>query len=191
MNDTNTYLVLLRGINVGGKVFLPMTGLKKFLEELGYSNVSTYIASGNVILESDKSEREIKAQIETNLTKNFELESELIKVLVLTQKQLDRIVSNKPDNFGDQPGKYHSDVIFLMDIDPTEAISVFKPREGVDQVWCGNGAIYSQRLSALRTRSRLSAIMASPLYKSMTIRTWNTTLKLLDIMAHTNRDMNR
>ena len=42
----NTYLILLRGINVGGKNKVSMTGLKKCLEELGFSNASTYIASG-------------------------------------------------------------------------------------------------------------------------------------------------
>ena len=61
-------------------------------------------------------------------------------------------------------------------------MSVFDPREGVDKVWPGNGVIYLQRLSALRTKSRLSKIMASPLYKSMTVRSWSTTIKLLDIL---------
>ncbi|MFN2195678.1 MAG: DUF1697 domain-containing protein, partial [Anaerolineales bacterium] len=56
------------------------------------------------------------------------------------------------------------------------------PREGVDQVWPGDDVIYSQRLSALRTKSRLSKIMGTPAYKSMTIRNWNTTTKLLEIL---------
>jgi len=55
---------------------------------------------------------------------------------------------------------------------------------GVDKVWAGDGVIYSQRLSALRTKSRLSAMMASPLYKSMTIRSWNTTLKLAELLKN-------
>jgi len=41
--------------------------------------------------------------------------------------------------------------------------------------------IYSQRLSAQRTKSRLNRIMAAPEYKRMTIRNWNTTTKLLEI----------
>ncbi len=69
-----------------------------------------------------------------------------------------------------------------MGIDSAQAIPVFNPREGVDKVWPGDGVIYSQRLSAERTKSRLSKIMASPLYKSMTIRSWNTTIKLLNIL---------
>ena len=62
-----TYIVLLRGINVGGKNKVPMSELKNCLEELGFSNVSTYIASGNVILESDKHPTAIKARIEKSL----------------------------------------------------------------------------------------------------------------------------
>jgi uncharacterized protein (DUF1697 family) len=175
------YIVLLRGINVGGKSRVPMSGLKTCLEELGFLNVLTYIASGNVILESTKSAKEVQAQIEKALPKAFGLDSKLNKVLVLTSKQLKAVVDNKPKGFGEQPNTYHSDVIFLIDISPKEAMSAFSPRDGVDTIWPGKGVIYSQRLSAKRTKSRLNKIMASPLYKSMTIRNWNTTTKLLEL----------
>jgi uncharacterized protein (DUF1697 family) len=176
------YVALLRGINVGGKNKLPMAGLKKCLEELGFSDVATYIASGNVIFESDKGPEEIKAQIEQALPKSFKLDSELVKVLVLSRNQLQAIITKKPKGFGEQPEKYHSDAIFLMGIDSAQAMEVFNPREGVDKVWPGDGVIYSQRLSSLRTKSRLSKIMGTPAYKSMTIRSWQTTTKLLEIL---------
>lgn len=172
----------MRGINVGGKNKVPMADLRKCLEELGFSNVSTYIASGNVILESDKHPDEIGTQIEHILPRKFKLDSELIKVLVVSRNQLQAVVANKPKGFGEQPEKYHSDAIFLMGIDSAQAMPIFDPREGVDKVWSGDGVIYSQRLSAERTKSRLNKIMLSPLYKSMTIRSWNTTTKLLEIL---------
>lgn len=186
----NTYLILLRGINVGGKNKVSMAELKKCLEGLGFSNVSTFIASGNAFLTSNKRADEVMTQIEAALPKAFSLDSELIKALVLTHDQLQAVVDDRPKGFGDQPDKYHSDAIFLMGIDAAEAMPVFNPREGVDKVWPGNGVIYSQRLSAQRTKSRLSTVMASPLYKSMTIRNWNTTVKLLDILNATgaNKD---
>lgn len=178
-----TYLILLRGINVGGKNKVPMAELKKCLTEtLGYSNVSTYIASGNVILQSSKKPDGIKNDIETALPKVFKLDSELIKVLVLTSQQLQSVVDNRPKGFGDHPDKYHSDAIFTMGINVNDVMPIFKPREGVDAVWAGNGLVYSQRLSALRTKSRLGVIVMSPLYKSLTIRSWNTTMKLLDLI---------
>jgi uncharacterized protein (DUF1697 family) len=176
------YVALLRGINVGGKNKVPMTSLKKCLEELGFSNVSTYIASGNVILESGKPADEIKAQLEKALPESFKLDDELIKVLVLTRNQLQAVIDNKPEGFGEHPEKYHSDALFLIGIDSASAMPLFNPREGVDNVWPGDGVIYSQRLSSQRTRSRLNIIMATPAYKSMTIRSWNTTTKLLEIL---------
>ncbi len=185
----HTYVILIRGINVGGKNKVPMTGLSTCLEELGCSNVSTYIASGNVILETGKRPDELQAQIEAALPESFKLDSELIKVLVLTRKQLQAIIDNKPKGFGEQPEKYHSDAIFLMGIDSAQAMPVFDPREGVDNVWPGDGVIYSQRLSAQRTKSRLSKIVGTPVYQSMTIRSWNTTTKLLKILEE--RDTRR
>jgi uncharacterized protein (DUF1697 family) len=184
----NTYIILIRGINVGGKNKVPMADLRKCLEELGFSNVSTYIASGNVILKSDKRAKEVKAQIEELLPENFKLDDEFIKVLVLTHNQLHAIIDNKPQGFGEQPEKYHSDVIFLIDIDSAQAMPAFDPREGVDKVWSGDGVIYSQRLSSQRTKSRLSKIMGTPAYKSMTIRSWNTTTKLLEILRKMDTD---
>ena len=180
----NTYIVLIRGINVGGKNKVSMAVLKNRLEELGFSRVSTYIASGNVILESDQHPDDIKAQIEQSLPQSFKLDSELIKVLVLSHQQLQAVIDNKPAGFGEQPEKYHSDAIFLIGIDSAQAMPVFSPREGVDQVWQGDGVIYSQRLSAQRTKSRLGKIVAAPAYKSMTIRSWNTTTKLLEILEN-------
>jgi uncharacterized protein (DUF1697 family) len=184
----NTYVILLRGINVGGKNKVPMASLKQCLEELGFSNVSTYIASGNVILASDKPPDAIKAQIEKALPECFKLDSELIKVLVLTRHQLQAAIDHKPEGFGEQPETYHSDAIFLMEMDAAQVIGVFDPRAGVDQVWPGEGVIYSQRLSAQRTQSRLRKIIATPAYKSMTIRSWNTTIKLLELLRKIDAD---
>jgi len=179
----NTYVILLRGINVGGKNKVPMASLRECLEEQGFSNVSTYIASGNVILKSDKPASDVKAKIEEILPVNFKLDDGFVKVLVLTYKQIQAIIDNKPKGFGEQPERYLSDVIFLMDIDSAQAMPAFSPREGIDQIWDGKGVIYSQRLSSQRTKSRLNKIMGTPFYKSMTIRNWNTTTKLLEMLA--------
>jgi uncharacterized protein (DUF1697 family) len=176
------YLVLLRGINVGGKNKVPMAELRKLLEALGYSDVSTYIASGNVLLRSDRPAAEIKSRIEEALPRAFRLDSDLIAVLVLSEAQLRAVVKGKPKGFGEQPDRYHSDAVFLIGIDAAKAMEVFDPRPGVDVVWPGTRVIYSQRLSAERTRSRLNKIVGSPAYRSMTIRSWQTVMALLDLM---------
>jgi uncharacterized protein (DUF1697 family) len=163
-----------------------MTELKFCLKEQGFEDVMTYIQSGNVILQSSLDATVLGQIIEAMLSKNFKLDSSIIKVLILTEDQLQAVIDEKPKGFGEQPDKYHSDAIFLMGIGADQAMSVFNPREGVDQVWPGNGVIYSQRLSALRTKSRLSKIVGTSAYQSMTIRSWNTTTKLLSLMQLNN-----
>ena len=49
-----TYIVLLRGINVGGKNIIPMKELVKILAESNYQHIKTYIQSGNIVLQSEK-----------------------------------------------------------------------------------------------------------------------------------------
>lgn len=177
----NTYVILMRGINVGGKNKIPMVELKLFLEEQEFENVATYIQSGNVLLRSALDAKILSRKIEDALPRRFKLDSSIIKILALTRSQLQAVIDNKPHGFGDQPDKYHSDAIFLVGINAAEAMHVFNPREGVDKIWAGDSVIYSQRLSALRTKSRLSRIVGTPAYQSMTIRNWNTTTKLLEL----------
>ncbi len=178
------HVVLLRGINVGGKNPLPMAGLRECLEELGYENVATYINSGNVVLETSKGAAAIEREVEAVLPRKFKLHSELIKILALPAATYRKMVAGKPEGFGEEPGKYHSDAIFLMGgVTVKDAMTAFSPREGVDAVWPGKGVIYSRRLSAQRTKSRLNRIVASEFYKSMTIRNWATTMKLLEMLG--------
>jgi uncharacterized protein (DUF1697 family) len=176
------YLILLRGINVGGRNKVPMAPLRELLEELGYTNVSTYIASGNVMLDSPRRPARIKQDVERALPERFPLDSDLIAVRVMTHAELRAVVDHTPPGFGEQPGIYHSDAIFLIGIDAATAMEVFDPHPEVDRVWPGDGVIYSQRLSAQRTKSRLNKAISTPLYRSMTIRSWSTVLALLQRM---------
>ncbi|KRA47222.1 hypothetical protein ASD80_17870 [Devosia sp. Root635] len=178
-----SYLVLLRGINVGGRNKIAMGKLKALLEELGFAGVAPYLQSGNVIVQSDLAAASIAPRIEQAITAAFKLDSDLIKVLVLSRAQLRAVFAERPKGFGDAPDTYHSDAIFLMGMGIEEAMTAFSPKAGVDTIWPGNGVIYSQRLSALRTKTRLNRMMVSPLYLSMTIRSWGTVGKLLEMMG--------
>ena len=175
------FIILARGLNVGGKNPVPMARWRASLESMGYTDVVTYIASGNVLLESTESAARVKERVDEGLAAEFGIDDENVKVLVLSRTQLKGVIENKPAGFGEEPTLYHSDAIFLMGIAVADALPAFNPREGVDRVWPGKGVIYSRRLSAERTKSRLSTIVASPLYRSMTIRSWSTTQKLWEL----------
>lgn len=159
-----------------------MATLKSHLESEGYLDVKTYINSGNVILNTRQQLASIKSAIEALLPKKFTLDRDIIKVHVISDSELKAVIDSKPKGFGDDPEKYYSDVIFLIGVTVDDAIDAFSPREGVDKVWPGDGVIYSQRLGAERTKSRLNKITASPYYQSMTIRSWSTTIKLLELV---------
>lgn len=176
------YVALLRGINVGGKNKIAMADLKRCLEELGYTNISTYINSGNVLFSSSKNTEQLAKEIESALISKFEFDGKIIKVLVLSKNDLERVIKNAPQNFGSQPDLYYSDVVFLIGIDHS-VIDEFELNPEVDTIWEGRGVLYFQRVGALRTKSRLSKIIAKPIYKSMTIRTWGTVQKLWQKMS--------
>lgn len=174
------YVALLRGINVGGKNKVAMADLRKEFEHLGCRNVSTYIQSGNVLFESDAARAELERDVEKVLERH--LESAPV-VVVRTHRQMQGVVAKAPDGFGAQPTTFHSDCIFLKDpLTPAKAMRVVSLRDGVDEAWTGTGVLYFARLSAERTKSRMGKIVGTEEYRSMTIRSWQTTTKLLALL---------
>ncbi|MBA3743858.1 DUF1697 domain-containing protein [Sporichthya sp.] len=174
------YVALLRGINVGGTNKVPMADLREVFESAGHAEVSTYIQSGNVLFRSGDTGPDLEKQIEAQLAKRFNVP---LVVVVRSLRQLRTVVDKAPAGFGAEPDTFHSDAVFLRaPLTPAQAMKVVKLREGVDEAWAANGVVYFQRLSAQRTKSRMSAIVGTPEYQQMTIRSWRTTTKLLALL---------
>lgn len=94
-----------------------------------------------------------------------------------------QIVNNAPIGFGSDSDTYRYDVMFLKEpLTASETVLSIKPREGVDQVFGGDGVVYFSRLISRATQSYISKIISLPIYQYMTIRNWNTTTKLLKLM---------
>jgi len=80
------YIVLLRGINVGGKNKISMKELKELLEEYGFLDVVTYINSGNIVFSSHNSDIEfLKRNCEALIFEKFKLE---LLLMVITAEEL-------------------------------------------------------------------------------------------------------
>ena len=175
------YIALLRGINVGGKNLIKMADLKACFEQHGFPGVVTYIQSGNVIFGSTgSSPAELTEKIEKMLGGAFHYRA---SVVVRSHAQLRRIVDRAPEDLGRQPARYRYDVLFLKPpLTASKAIKSVSTREGVDQVYAGTGVLYFSRLSSKASQSRLNRIASMPIYQNMTIRNWNTTTKLLQLM---------
>jgi len=173
------YITLLRGINVGGNNIIKMTDLKSCFESMGFTGVSTYIQSGNVIFfagERDKAKLTVK--IEKALSEMYGYNS---RIVLITYQELEAIVAGAPSGFGKFPGEYKYDVMFLREgLSTGDLIKQIPLKEGVDQVWNGPGVIYFSRLGSESSQSRMSKIITMPFYRDITIRNWNTTSKLLN-----------
>jgi uncharacterized protein (DUF1697 family) len=180
----NKYLVLLRGINVGGKNIIKMNELRILFEELNFSGVRTYIQSGNVIFNDYENDKiKLSEIIEKALLKKFKNE---INIVILTVREIKSIIDKKPKGFGeDNENKF--DVIYLTEhLNVKDAIKEIKTREGVDQIYEGKKVIYISRLIKNLSKSYFSKILETSIYKNITIRNWNTTKKLYELMENNN-----
>ncbi|MGI8616247.1 MAG: DUF1697 domain-containing protein [Actinomycetota bacterium] len=176
------YVALLRGINVGGKNAIPMAGLKSCFEENGFDDVRTYIQSGNVIFSSSVStQAELTKVIERMLRTTFAHYD--ANVVLRSRSQMRAVVERAPKGFGTQPTLYRYDVVFPKPpLTATKAMRDVSMKEGVDRGWAANGVLYFSRLTSRATQSRLNRVASLPTYKNMTIRSWNTTTKLVQLL---------
>ena len=157
-----------------------MAELRSAFDEIGHTDVSTYIQSGNVLFTSSKPGASLETNLEQALERRFGFP---LVVVVRSHAQLRSVVANAPTTFGAKPDTYHSDAIFLRSpLTPAQVMKIVKLRDGVDQAWPGRGVVYFARLSAQRTKSRMSSIVGTPEYANMTIRSWATTTKLLALL---------
>ena len=175
------YIALLRGINVGGKSLIKMAELKTCFEALGFTNVQTYINSGNVLFES-------KVQPTLKLSKVIEKSIEAtfsfpVRVVVINEPDYRTIMQNIPKGWGDKPD-WRYNLLFLIPPYDTEAVmaDIGVPKPGIEIIAAGNGVIYQAlefnsygRTTGSKLPSRLS-------YKTITIRNWNTARKLLTLL---------
>ncbi|HUQ07085.1 MAG TPA: DUF1697 domain-containing protein, partial [Kofleriaceae bacterium] len=168
----NRYVILLRGINVGGNNIIKMSALKACLEQAGFVDVSTYIASGNVFVSSDEKAPAIVTRVEKLLAKTFAYDA---SVVVRSKAQMQATILKAPPGFGRQPAKFRYDCLFLKEpLTAAAALKSVTAKAGVDTVHAGPGALYFSRLVARITQTQLGKIVGTPIYKQMTIRNWNT-----------------
>jgi uncharacterized protein (DUF1697 family) len=174
------HLALLRGINVSGHNMIKMEALKTALEVIGFTNVVTYIQSGNVFLESDE---------ESGFSVGFKIKQEIYKtfghevpVIVVGKQDLELCLKNNPflkDKDVDTKKLY---VAFLSKEMNSTAInelkiSQFKPDEAVID---GNKIFIKYDVGAGKTRLDQKYI-EKKLNVTATMRNWNTVNKLFEM----------
>ncbi len=173
------YVALLRGINVGGNNKIKMADLTHAVEHAGYTNVTTFIQSGNVIFDSEMSDREkIAKDIERVILDAFKL---VIRVVIRSLPEMQRIVANMPSSWAKEDLRKY--VAFIKE--PMTAAAAAKEipvRHGIDILDVGDGVLYMATKTEGLTKSGYTKIVGTKIYNDMTMRNSTTTLKILSLM---------
>jgi uncharacterized protein (DUF1697 family) len=178
----NTYIALLRGINVGGKNTLPMKELAALLEDLGLKHVKTYLASGNVVfqsaatgLDTDKLSSDIKTAV--GQSRGF-----TPQVLIRSVEEFQKAIAANPfPEAESQPKTLH--LYFLetapSDPDMQSLDSIKKPSEQYKLI----GAVFYLHAPDGIGRSKLAARVERSLGVPATARNWRTVDKVMAMAA--------
>lgn len=174
-----SYILLLRGINVGGKSSLPMKELITLLEELGCENVATYIQSGNAVLESSEKAATLNSKIKTAVKASRGFEPE---VLLLTAKELETAIAQNPfSQADDDPKAVHLGFLAAKPNKPNleKLESLKKESEEFHLI----GKVFYLYAPEGVGRSKLAAASEKAIGVAMTDRNWRTVCKLREMVA--------
>lgn len=165
------YIALLRGINVGGNHKVEMKKLKGYFESLGYTDVSTYINSGNILFSTTKNKPTVQKEIDNILKKNFAF---IIPTLIKTQSEISKIANAIPKSWLNDK-KQRTDIAYLFpDADSKAILTELPMNKDFIEVLYVKGAIIWNIDRQNLNKSRLNKLIGHRLYKSMTIRNINT-----------------
>lgn len=171
------YAAFLRGINISGKNKISMPELKAEMENAGFSDVSTYLNSGNVAFSSASDDP--KPAIEKLIEDKFALQ---IPVYIIEQDDLEDILKNSPEWWGSGDKSKYDNLIFILTQDTAQDISacIGEVSEGLEKIGIYRNVIFwTFERDAYRKCNWWKKTAASGIAEKLTIRTANTVKKLL------------
>ena len=167
------YIVLLRGINVSGKNKIPMVALRTLLNDLEFQNVQTYIQSGNIILESTSSKKEICQKINKGIKEKFGFE---IPVIVRTISEWQKTIENYPFPLNNEK------IVAFTFLDRASEIKEIEIKNiGEDQYKINGDVVYLNCPSTFAKTKISNNVLEKKLQVIATTRNLRTTLKLLEL----------
>jgi len=167
----SAFVALLRAVNVGGTGKLPMNELKAMCEELGFAKVRTYIASGNVVFTSRKSEAAIQAALEKRLETYA---GKAVGVLVRSAQEMALVAANNPFP---KAAPNRTMALFLDRAPPADTLSTVRGHKD-EEIALGRREIYIHYGDGM-AKSKL----VIPAAKSGTARNMNTVAVLAKMAA--------
>lgn len=182
-----TYIALLRGVNVGGKNRVEMARLKHCFSQHGFTNVLTYLNSGNVVFSSDEKDLlELIKVCEQLIADEFGLQ---IIVTIVPGKVLLKAIAQMPLWWNlDKESKHNA--IFV--IAPTTAAEVMESvgdaKPEYEKIAYYDQLIFWSAPIKTFSRTRWSKIVGSKYYERITIRNSNTVMKLAELVKKTTQE---
>jgi uncharacterized protein (DUF1697 family) len=170
-------VALLRGINNVGSRRVTMAALKSAFEAMGFGNVRTVMASGNVVFEAPRRDRPPGRTISQALEKALGFP---VTVLIRTERELKAIVRSEPFNAVPSGPNDQLYVTFLNEKEDTcSRVRLQDPPKGVRIVKVDPGEVYSVVLLSRGGRTPdLMRYLARNLGPAGTTRNWRTVIKL-------------
>lgn len=162
-----------------------MAALRECVEGIGHTGVSTYIASGNVIFDAPRrGGAALEAELERAIEQRFDLP---VRVFVRTAAQLEAVAKAVPKHWIGNAKLRCNGIFLAREIDRASIVAELDLREGIEEVVYVKGTLLWAAKVASLQRSSMVKLSRSPLYKQMTVRNLNTTLKLHDLTASPGR----
>jgi uncharacterized protein (DUF1697 family) len=173
----STYVALLRGINVGGHKMIKMDQLREAFEELGYSDVATYVQSGNVVFKAPgKVLGDLSKKIQEMLLRQFAM---AVPVIVRAAEEIGDVARNNPflKESGIDSTRLH--VTFLSDTPQKTAVKGLDAiAAGPDRFQCCGQEIYLYCPNGFAETKLSIKAFEKVLSVGATTRNWNTVNKL-------------
>ena len=175
-----TYIAILRGINVSGQKKIKMADLKAHLKELNFKNVRTYIQSGNVIFEHKETTPEsLENEIEKKISEKYGFQ---VPTIIISPSELEYVLNNNP--FLNDPNKASDRlyVTFLSAIPSSINIGKLKNIDHSPEEYILDGKnIYFFSPSSYGKAKMNNNFFENKLKTAATTRNWKTVNKLLEI----------
>lgn len=174
------FVCLLRGINVGGNNMISMRSLKDSFEEMGFTDVTTYINSGNIIFRAKHGQpRKLEPKIERMLSQEYELER---KVVVRDFDEIAKLIKSLPRTWNDDQ-RWSYNVIFLRhSIDSKKILDDLDAKNEVEKVVYRPGTLLWAMKTSEAKPSVWTRLPSKKIFQEMTVRNLNTTKKIYELM---------
>jgi len=165
------YVAMLRAVNVAGTGKLPMAELKAIGEACGFANARTFIASGNLLFDSDLPESDVTRLVADRVEAFF---GKPVPVFVRSAAEMAKVAAANP--FAGQPG--NRVVAHFMAVAPTQAMIDAATGRKDEQLALGTREIYIFYGEGMGT-SKLKL----PAFKDGTARNMNSVTKMAELLA--------